>query len=122
MARLETLLCEAGIESSESSRVQTLRKEVARLRMALATPETREGGIGPRPAQTRRRRTTSVERSPSQKDTIRSLRTELGERRKEVVRRGKQIVGLNKRLDQEKERSESIRETAKKLSRVPSTP
>ena len=57
-----------------------------------------------------------MERSPSQKDTIRSLRTELGELRKEVVRRGKQIVGLNKRLDQEKERSESIRETAKKLS------
>ena len=116
VARLETLLCEAGIESSESSRVQTLRKEVARLRMALATPETREGGLGPRPAQTRRRRTTSVERSPSQKDTIRSLRTELGELRKEVVRRGKQIVGLNKRLDQEKERSESLRETGRTLS------
>ena len=109
VARRGTLLCEAGIESSESSRVETLRK-------ALATPETREGGIGPRPAQTRRRRTTTVERSPSQKDTIRSLRTELGELRKEVVRRGKQIVQLNKRLDQEKERSESIRETAKKLS------
>ena len=116
MARLETLLCEAGIESSESSRVETLRKEVTRLRMALATPETREGGIGPRPAQIRQRRTPPLERSPGQKDTIRSLRTELGELRKEVVRRGKQIVGLNKRLDQEKERSESIRETAKKLS------
>ena len=37
--------------------------------------------------------------------TIRSLRTELGE-----LRRRKQIVQLNKRLDQEKERSESLSE------------
>ena len=103
------------IESSKSTTIEALRQEVARLRKALAAPEAREGAIGLRPVQTRRRRTT-VERPPGQKDTIRSLRTELGELRKEVVRRGKQIVQLNKRLDQEKERSESLRETGRTLS------
>ena len=115
VARLENLLWEAGIESSKSTTIEALRQEVARLRKALAAPEAREGAIGLRPVQTRRRRTT-VERPPGQKDTIRSLRTELGELRKEVVRRGKQIVQLNKRLDQEKERSESLRETGRTLS------
>ena len=61
VARLETLLWEAGIESNESSTVEALRKEVARLRKALAAPEAREGAIGLRPVQTGLRRTT-VER------------------------------------------------------------
>ena len=34
-----------------------------------------------------------------------------------MIQRGKQILGLNKRLDQEKQRSESSRETARELSR-----
>ena len=80
MACLENLLWEAGIESSKSSTIEALRKEVARLRKALAAPEAREGAIGLRPVETRRRRTT-LERPPGQKDTIRSLRTELGELR-----------------------------------------
>ena len=117
VARLETLLCEAGIESSESRRVEALRKEVARLRKALATPEAPEGAISPRPVETRRRRTTTLERSPGQKDTIRTLRKEVTRLNKEVVRRDKEIARLNKRLDQEKERSESLRETGRKLSR-----
>ena len=37
VARLETLLCEAGIESNESTTIETLRKEVARLRKAVKT-------------------------------------------------------------------------------------
>ena len=57
VARLETLLCEAGIKSNESSTIEALRKEVARLRKALVAPEAREGVIGPRPADTRRQRT-----------------------------------------------------------------
>ena len=57
-----------------------------------------------------------MERSPEQKETIRSLRTELRRLDKEVVRRDKEIVRLNERLEREKERTEGIRETAKKLS------
>ena len=115
VARLETLLCEAGIESNESTTIETLRKEVARLRKALAVPEAREGAIGPRPAQTRRRR-TALERPPDQKDTIRTLRKDITRLNHEGVRRDKQNLQLNKRLDQEKERTQSIRETARTLS------
>ena len=115
VARLETLLWEAGIESNESSTVEALRKEVAWLRKALAVPEAREGAVGPRPAETRRWR-TAVERSPDQKDTIRTLRKDITRLNNEVIRRDKQILQLNKRLDQEKQSTESIRETARKLS------
>ena len=115
VARLETLLCEAGIGSNESSTTEALRKENARLRKALVAPEAREGAIGPRPAETRRRR-TALERSPDQKDTIRTLRKEITRLNNEAVRRDKQILQLNKRLDREKESTESIREAAGKLS------
>ena len=115
MARLETLLSEAGIGSNESSKIEALRKEVARLRKALTVPEAREGVVGPRPAETRRRR-TALERSPDQKDTIRTLRKEITRLNNEVVRRDKRILQLNKRLDREKQSTESIRETARKLS------
>ena len=46
VARLETLLSEAGIGSNESSTTEALRKENARLRKALVAPEAREGAIG----------------------------------------------------------------------------
>ena len=115
VARLETLLSKAGIGSNESSKIEALRKEVARLRKALAVPEARKGAIGPRPAETRRRR-TALERSPDQKDTIRTLRKDITRLNNEAVRRDKQILQLNKRLDREKQRTESIRETARKLS------
>ena len=98
VARLETLLSEAGIGSNESSKIEALRKEVARLRKALAVPEARKGAIGPRPAETRRRR-TALERSPDQKDTIRTLRKDITRLNNEAVRRDKQILQLNKRLD-----------------------
>ena len=115
VARLETLLSEAGIASALDT-AEALRKENARLRKALAASKAREGTAGPQPAQTRTRR-TAVERSPEQKETIRSLRTELHRLGREVVRRDKEIARLNARLDREKERTESIRETAKSLSR-----
>ena len=115
VARLETLLSEAGIGSNESSTTEALRKENARLRKALVAPEAREGAIGPRPAETRRR-LTALERSPDQKDTIRTLRKEITRLNNEAVRRDKQILQLNKRLDLEKESTESIREAARKLS------
>ena len=44
-------------------------------------------------------------------------RKEITRLKREVIQRGKQILGLNKRLDQEKQRSESSRETARELSR-----
>ena len=116
VARLETLLSEAGIGSNESSMIEALRKEVARLRKALVAPEARQGAIGPRPAETRRRR-TALERSPDQTDTIRTLRKDITRLNNEAVRRDKQILQLNKRLDRDKQRTESTRETAGKLSR-----
>ena len=76
VARLETLLSEAGIGSNESSKIEALRKEVARLRKALTVPEAREGAVGPRPAETRRRH-TALEQSPDRKDTIRTLRKDI---------------------------------------------
>ena len=115
VARLETLLSEAGIGSNESSTTEALRKENARLRKALVAPEAREGAIGPRPAETRRR-LTALERSPDQKDTIRTLRKDITRLNNEAGRRDKRILQLNKRLDREKESTESIREAARKLS------
>ena len=115
VARLETLLSEAGIGSNESSKIEALRKEVARLRKALTVPEAREGAVGPRPAETRRRH-TALEQSPDQKDTIRTLRKDITRLNNEVVRRDKRILQLNKRLDRERQSTESIRETARKLS------
>ena len=116
VARLATLLSEAGIESNEGSTIEALRKENARLRKALAGSEARESAIGPRAAKIHRRR-TALERSPDQKDTIRTLRKETTRLNNETVRRDKRILQLNKRLDQEKQRTESTRETAGKLSR-----
>ena len=115
VARLETLLSEAGIGSNESSKIEALRKEVARLRKALTVPEAREGAVGPRPAETRRRH-TALEQSPDRKDTIRTLRKDITRLNNEVVRRDKRILQLNKRLDREKQSTETIRETARKLS------
>ena len=115
VARLETLLSEAGIGSNESSKIEALRKEVARLRKALTVPEAREGAVGPRPAETRRRH-TALEQSPDQKDIIRTLRKDITRLNNEVVRRDKRILQLNKRLDREKQSTETIRETARKLS------
>ena len=120
VARLETLLSEAGIASAFDT-AGALRKENARLRKALAASKAREGATGPWPAPPRRR--TVLEPSPDQKETVRSLRTELRRLDKEVVRRDKENARLNTRLDQEKERTERIRETAKKLSsESPSAP
>ena len=48
MARLETLLSEAGIASAfEDGTIEALRKENARLRKALAASKAREGATGP---------------------------------------------------------------------------
>ena len=122
VARLKALLSEAGIEWKEDAATEALRKENARLRRAL-TAEGRGDAIGPRPAEARRLR-AAENRAEERKDTIKALRADRGELRKEVTRlnkevarRGKRIVELDRRLDQEKQRTESTRERAKKLSR-----
>ena len=56
VARLETLLSEAGIASTLDT-VEVLRKENARLRKALTASKAREGAPGPRPAEAHRRHT-----------------------------------------------------------------
>ena len=114
MARLETLLSEAGIAVGLRY-AGALRKENARLRKALAASKAREGADRA-VARLPPRRRPVLEPSPDQKETVRSLRTELRRLDKEVVRRDKENARLNTRLDQEKERTERIRETAKKLS------
>ena len=91
VTRLEKLLSEAGVEADN--------------RVA----------IGSRPGETRRLR-AALEQSRSQKDTIKSLRTERGELRKEATRLNKEVARLNKRLDREAETSESLRETGRTLS------
>ena len=108
VARLETLLSEAGIASAFDT-AGALRKENARLRKALAASKAREGATSVARSAPRR---TVLEPSPDQKETVRSLR--LRRLDKEVVRRDKENARLN--IDQEKERTERIRETAKKLS------
>ena len=95
VARLETLLSEAGIASAFDT-AGALRKENARLRKALAASKAREGATGPWPAPPRRR--TVLEPSPDQKETVRSLRTELRRLDKEVVRRDKEVVRRDKEV------------------------
>ena len=77
VARLETLLSEAGIASNLRSTTGALRKENARLRKALAASKAREGATGPWQRSETRRRRTVLEPSPDQKETVRSLRKEL---------------------------------------------
>ena len=110
VARLTTLLSEAGIESRETGKVETLRKEVARLRRSLAT-QSGKGTTG------EARQTRPVpEQARRSEDTIRTLRKEIARLNREVVRRDKEIIRLNERVGKEKERTEGVRETAKKLS------
>ena len=104
VARLETLLSEAGIASAFDT-AGALRKENARLRKALAASKAREGATGPWPAPPRRRTVLDFpgpegDRQVASHGTPPSTRI----RRDENVR-------LNTR-DQEKERTERIRETA----------
>ncbi len=110
VAHLKTLLSEAGIESSEIGKVEALRKEIARLRRALAAEP------GKATAGEARRARTALEQAQQRKDTIRTQRKEIVRLNREVARRDKELVRLNERLGQQKERTEDIRETAKELS------
>ena len=93
---------------SEDGRIVALRDEVARLRKDLAASEARKDAAGQR---------TPVERSPGRTHAIRSLRKENTRLNKELARWRKSMGELHEKLEREKERTESIRETGKKLSR-----
>ena len=109
LARLQQLLSEAGTEPGKVPMIGSPRDTVA-------ASEVRKDAVGRTFGQERRVRVTP-EGVRHQKDTIKAQRKEITRLKREVIQRGKQILGLNKRLDQEKQRSESIRETARELSR-----
>ena len=109
LARLRPLLLEAGLEPGKLRMIGSPRDTVA-------ASKTRKDAVGRAFGQEHRGR-VAPEGVRHQKDTINTQRKEITRLNREVIQRGKQLLGLNKRLDQEKERSESIRETARELSR-----
>ena len=117
VARLQALLSEACARSNEGALVEALSKEVARLQDALAASPARRGGAGRQSAGEARRARTALEEAPQRRETIRTLRKEITRLSREVGRGNRAILDFHKKLDKEKEHAESIRETAKMLSR-----
>ena len=115
VARLETLLSEAGIGSSEIGTIEALVKEVAQLRAIRAEPEGAEDIVGWHSAEARSDRASPEE--ARLRVTIKTLRKDITRLNREVGRGNRAIGEFHKKLDEEKERAESIRETAKELSR-----
>ena len=76
VTRLEKLLSEAGVTSGKGGRSSSAGKERRRVRATL-------------------------ERAENQKDTIKSLRAERGELRKQVTRLNREVARLGKRLARE---------------------
>ena len=111
VGHLKALLSEAGIELGDTATIESLNKEVARLRKALAA-QPRKSTAG----ESRQVR-TAVEQAQQHKDTVRALRKEIARLGKELVRWRKSMGELHEKLDREKKRKEDIREGAKKLSR-----
>ena len=116
VARLETLLTEAGIASD----IRYVPGRCARRPPGCARPWRQRRPVRAATGSVARSeppRRTALEPSPDQKETdqVASHGT-IRRLDKEVVRRDKEIARLNTRLDQEKERTERIRETASKLS------
>ena len=104
VGRLETLLSDAGIGSSEPGTMEV-----------LAEPGAVEDIVGRRSGEARRDRASPAE--ARLKVTIGTLRKDIARLNKEVARGNKAVGELHKKLDREKERAESIRETARSLSR-----
>ena len=112
--RLEILLSDAATGSDDTGTIEALGKEVTRLRDILAEPEAAKN-IDAWPSGKARQ-------TPSPDDaqlrvTIKTLRKEITRLSREVGRGNRAILDLNKNVDKEKERAESIRETARELSR-----
>ena len=81
VARLETLLSEAGIASAFDT-AGALRKENARLRKALAASKAREGATGPWPAPPRRRTVPGAFPGPEGDRQVRFARNSAGSTRR----------------------------------------
>ena len=111
VARLEELLSQARAGSSQFRTIEALHDEIVQLQKALAS-KARKDATGPlsrenawlrkseRAAQTARSRESvrlakALEQSQAQKDTIKALRAELRESRKEAARLNKQIARLD---------------------------
>ena len=101
---------------SDDVKVVSLRNEVARLRKILGELETPQDTARPHSGGACQAQTPPAE-ARQLKATIRSLRAENGRLDKEVVRWSQAIGGFQKKVDSEKERAESIRRSAKMLSR-----
>ena len=93
-----------------------MRDEVAKLRKVLADRETTEDTARPHSGGACRAQTPPAE-ARQLKVAIKSLRTENRRLGKELARWRKAVGELHKKVDGEKERAKTIRESAKKLSR-----
>ena len=110
------------------ARVQELLDDVRRLRRALGRPEAGTGspkagagrpkaGAGrPKSAPPARRERQHVPAPAKSQQAIKSLRAERGELRKEVTGLRREVSRLNKKLDQERQRTEDLKATGRKLS------
>ena len=110
------------------ARVQELLDDVRRLRRALGRPEAgtgrpkspppagQAGAGGPKSASPARRERQHVPAPAKSQQAIKSLRAERGELRKEVTGLRREVSRLNKKLDQERQRTEDLKATGRKLS------
>ena len=101
---------------SDDVKVVSLRNEVARLRKLLGELETPQDTARPHSGGACQAQTPPAE-ARQLKATIGSLRTENRRLDKEVVRWSQAVGESQKKVDSEKERAESIRRSAKMLSR-----
>ena len=104
-------------DSSEDGMVVALRDEVARLRKVLAELETAKDPARPHSGGACRAAQTPPVEARQLKAKIRSLRTENKRLGNELAGWRKAVGKLQKKVADEKERAETIRATAKQLSR-----
>ena len=119
--RLEKLLAGAGVETSKRSTIVSLRMEVARLRKALEASEAPTDIPEPLP-RTNARLGKALERSQAQTDTIKSLRMQIAELRKEATAQRNaaraaqtSLSGKNARLLKARESAQARKDTIKSL-------
>ena len=121
VARLETLLSQAGVESSKRTTIVSLRMEVARLRTALQASQARNDSSGSPSAQNARLR-KSLERFHDQKDEIVALRKEAAALRKAQrtarTSLSRESDRLRKALERSQEQKEAIKSLRKENARL----
>ena len=126
VTRLEKLLAAAGVESSKRSTMMSLRMEVVRLRSALQTVKGQTSkapvDVPTTRSRTDARLTKALQRSRDQNDTIKSLRAEIAELRKDATAHRKTArvaeASLSRKTDRllkARESSRAQKETIKSL-------